>query len=83
MDFLRPLGITSAFLFLSLFFGASDSGTNVPVRGGGTGVTASVNGKSKGGVKLLNKSPCLYEDVYECQASGGTFNWSHCTCMWN
>ncbi len=27
-----------------------------------------------------NMSPCLPEDVNACQASGGTFNWRHCTC---
>ena len=34
----------------------------------------------KGTVKAYNKSPCFEEDVYACQASGGRFNWSHCTC---
>jgi len=79
MDFARTFGITSVFLLLSLSFGASDRG-GVPPPSGGAGVTAAGNEKSKGGVQPLNKSPCLEEDVYACQASGGTFNWSHCTC---
>jgi len=37
-------------------------------------------GGEKGTVKAYNKSPCLEEDVYACQAEGGTFNWRHCTC---
>ncbi len=47
---------------------------------GGNFKTPQDNGGSKGTVKTYNKSPCFEEDVYACQASGGTFNWRHCTC---
>ena len=40
----------------------------------------SPKGSGKDTVKTYNKSPCLREEVLECQASGGRFNWSHCTC---
>jgi hypothetical protein len=40
----------------------------------------SNKGSDKGTVKTYNKSPCFEEDVYACQAEGGRFNWSHCTC---
>ncbi|HEX8458257.1 MAG TPA: hypothetical protein VF656_13225 [Pyrinomonadaceae bacterium] len=40
------------------------------------------DGGGKGTVKAYNKSPCFQEEVQECQASGGRFNWSHCTCEW-
>ena len=33
-------------------------------------------------LKDMNKSPCFEEDVYACQASGGTFDWRHCTCWY-
>jgi hypothetical protein len=39
-------------------------------------------GSDKGTIEAYNKSPCLQEEVYECQASGGRFNWSHCICEW-
>lgn len=34
-------------------------------------------------VKPYNKSPCLEEDVYGCQVSGGRFDWNHCMCFYN
>ncbi|HEV2799362.1 MAG TPA: hypothetical protein VGW12_02635 [Pyrinomonadaceae bacterium] len=40
------------------------------------------NGGGKGAVEAYNKSPCFPEEVQECQASGGTFNWKNCTCQW-
>lgn len=42
-------------------------------------LVAPTDGGDGGGA--LNKSPCFEEEVYACQASGGTFNWSHCTCQ--
>ena len=43
-------------------------------------VLSSLVGPVDDGNSAENKSPCFEEDVYACQASGGTFNWSHCTC---
>lgn len=37
---------------------------------------------TKSDIKNMNKSPCFEEDVYACQASGGTFDWRHCTCWY-
>jgi hypothetical protein len=58
----------SALLIFSIF-GQQSGAYNKSPKGGG-----------KGDVKAYNKSPCLDENVYACQASGGRFNWRHCTC---
>ena len=68
MKFVLPFTFTSLLVLSSLFFPAR----NVP---------ATATSKNRPTV-LENKSPCLPEDVYECQAGGGTFNWSHCTCQY-
>jgi hypothetical protein len=61
--------LTSALVFSAMFTPPSET----------VGGLETVVGK--GDTVLENKSPCLEEDVYACQASGGTFNWSHCTCL--
>lgn len=66
MNFALAFTFTTLLVLSSLLFPA----TNAP------NATA---GKGRPTV-LENKSPCFEEEVYACQAGGGTFNWSHCTC---
>ena len=68
MRFALIFSLTSLLVFFSTFAPASNR----------VGNKASESGES--GPILNNKSPCLEEDVYGCQVSGGRFNWSNCTC---
>jgi hypothetical protein len=45
-----------------------------------SGTYKSPKAGNKGNAQAYNKSPCFREEVLECQASGGRFNWSNCTC---
>lgn len=40
------------------------------------------SGSGKGTVKAYNKSPCFQEEVQECLAGGGRYNWSQCMCYY-
>ncbi|HEV2879909.1 MAG TPA: hypothetical protein VGX24_01275 [Pyrinomonadaceae bacterium] len=47
---------------------------------GGNYKSPRESGSGKGTVKAYNKSPCFQEEVLECQAAGGRYNWSQCFC---
>ncbi|HZH89073.1 MAG TPA: hypothetical protein VEX70_00495 [Pyrinomonadaceae bacterium] len=68
MSIYFKIAAISTLLIFSIF-GQQNSSYRSPKGGGG-----------EGQVEAYNKSPCLNEEVYECQASGGRFNWKSCTC---
>ena len=55
-----------------LIFSALDQGNSY----------TSSKGDGKDTVEIFNKSPCFEEEVYECQAGGGTFDWKSCMCFY-